>query len=541
MKKYLILLITLIFSMPVVSKAQSQPDSAKRPMVLVFTGVIMNADNTSDNTKSKKKKSNKKEEKPTVTAEPEQEAKKPIQYNGDPRVAIEVMSQLAATGKVDVLPFNPDHAAIQRAIIEKRMKQEVIDNLTDEGNLIQIAKVIGADYALRIQGSTNGKKVDVALEMIRIQKSAKWISAAASDIEEATGPRTEVNRKNAIFNAVGSALSQIMILTFGQKEMANSSSVTDSAPTIIEIPVTARNIQDEISIFVKQADVLIAQKNIPGAIYELRRAINLQPNKSDIRSKLISLYLEIGKTNEAIDECRRALLYNKSDLTIYNQLTKLYIASGDLSKASDYANEVVRSDPNNIDARLNLGDLYWNQSKVDDAEKAYLDAVNAAPTNPAPHLKLNKLYMAKKKYQPAIEHLLQSKLLSSGQTDENARYAIVAQISQEEYKTVTEKLDSSKTDFEKNVITREDYYQECKSVVDEVDALIDILSNEKIPAKYITAHAHIILSTSLLSQASGSLVSYFETEKSHYLDQADVLQTEAQNEMDIFIKAINIP
>lgn len=508
--------------------------TVKKPLLLVFTGVIVK-----EKKQEPKKKPSKKTNVPAPTPDSTPSSSKPVIMTCDPVIADEVIAQVKASGKMDVITYSSDNAAIQRAILEKHIKLEAADNPADEKNAYQIARALNADFVLRMQGSISLEKVNIALEMVDIHKMQKWASASGSDIQVTSGPQAQESKRNAISNAASTTVSQILILGLGQKEMLNAAPVT--APTVnlpsAETP-GKRNIQSDVDKYLKQSDIAIEKKDVPSAIYALRCAINLQPDNADIRVKLAELYLSMKLTNKAIDEYKSALFYNKSDEDIYSKLVAIYMNTGKFSDAVTYMEDAIRINPNNVDALLNLGDLYWNMSKIDEAEKSYLDAVNIAPDNPKVHDKLYKLYYAKKEYDKAFPQNYISKQITASDKSEVGKYAVLTQLIKDEYNSISSRLSSSRVDFDKQAITREDYYQECKSAVKEIDAFSDFMMKEKAPAKAVNAHSHAMLAISLLSQECGSLVSYFETEKRHYLDESDVFLSESKTEMDLYDKEL---
>lgn len=510
-------------------QAQTTP---KKPLLIVFTGVLVQ-EKKQEPPKNTKKKKNQTTAPVTATVKA---PSKPLLMVCDSAIVNEVISQIAASGKMDIVVYNPKYAGIQRALLEKHIKQDAVDNPADEKNVYLISKALNADYALRMQGSVSSEKVDIALEIIDTHKNQKWASSAGSVIPESSGPQAQTLRKSAVFNASSVAVSQILILAFGQKEMMNTD-VAVSTPTVVapttETPPT-RDIKAEADRLIKQADSAIEKKDVPGAIYATRLAINLQPENVDLRIKLAELYLSIKLTNKAIDEYKSAALFNKNDERIYKQLIAIYMKDGKFTDAAIYLEDILRIDPKNVDALLNLGDIYWNQSKINEAEKAYVDASNIAPDNSSVHDKLYKLYFAKNEFGKAFPEKYLSKEIIISDKSEDGKYAVISQMIKDEYADIVNRLNTSREDFDKQTITREEYYQECKLAGKEIDAFSEFSMKQKASTKAMNAHSHALLAINLLSQECGSLVSYFETEKSHYLDQANVYSSEAKTEMDLY-------
>jgi tetratricopeptide (TPR) repeat protein len=289
----------------------------------------------------------------------------------------------------------------------------------------------------------------------------------------------------------------------------------------------------------KLADSYATKGDLRNAVVALKQAINLQPQEMSPRMRLAQMYVDLGMSNEAASECNRALLFNKDSLEVHQFLAKLYMSMGRFGDAAEQCNQIVRLDPKNTDARISLGDISWNLAKVDDAVGAYEGAITADPTNILPHERLQKLYSAKKMYDKALEHLIAIRTLSGNPGDDiSKKYAILAQILQDEFNDVMGKLDSDKVDFDAGKISREDYYADCKDVTARIEALATYLTTQTAPRPYKDVHPHGVFATSLLAQIGGNMVSYFETERKHYLDDAGLLKDNAKAEMQDFVAGL---
>jgi len=460
----------------------------------------------------------------------------------DSEVVASVIEQLRASERVDVLAFSPDLPTVARAVMERRLTRDLVNKASDPQRAVQIASVLGAAYALRIGGLVT-TKVTVDLELLKSPGGGRWIASAESDIAEGAGQVKTINRTNAISTAASSAVSQIVILAFG-----HGGSIQQTWPAVqaasrreaLESERTApRDPAAEYAQIMKQVDAHAAKGDLPSAITELRRAINLKPEEVALRVRLAGMYADLGMSAEAIDECRRALLFSKDDASVYKLLSKLYLDKGALPEAAEQLREIIRLEPQNVDVRLSLGDLYWNLGKVDDAAKEFVEAAKSAPDNPGPHERLYKLFAARNMYGPALEHLAQARLAGGPPgRDKASAYRITARIVEDEFSSVLGKLKSAREDFQFDKIGREAYYSECKDAVNRIEALLDYLTGQTVPREYKDAHSHAVLATSLLAQAGGYLISYLETEKSYYMEQAGLLQSEAATELALYSKAV---
>ena len=468
------------------------------------------------------------------------------QTPSDPEAVAAVIERLKAAGQLNILPFSRDLPVVTRAVIERRLDQQTLNQASDPKKAIRIAAAVGAGYALCVQGSVAGSKVTISLQLLKVSGGERWVSASEGEIAQG-GAKADVNRSNAILTAASSAVSQLVISAFGQGAALNiappaagtpTSQPTDAAPAPRKAEET-RDTAAEYAKLIKQAEVYVAERDLPNAIMDLRRAINLKPDEPAPRVQLARIYSELGMTVEAADECKRALLFSKDSVALHDMLARLYTASGALAEAVEQSREIARLEPSNVDARLALGDLYWNQSKVEDAAGAYEEAAKLAPQNPVPHERLQRLYAARKMYAQALEHLLQARMLAAdAQSADSGRYRAIAQVIQDEFNTVLGKLETASQDYAEDRIGREDYYKECRDATSRIDALAGFLSAQTAPKDYREAHSHGVLAVSLLAQAAGYMVSYLETEKRNYAEQARLLRSEAKTELNLFAAAI---
>lgn len=469
----------------------------------------------------------------------------------DQKIADQVVERFVALGNTEVLAYNPDLPSLRLAVARKKLTQEIVDKPSDSGSVAKIVAATGVDYALRIEAAVKDGQATVALEMFRHRDKGHWVKMGAGAVPQGPGAEGSMARKNAVANAISSAFSQITIQAFGQDVADKAGSAMESVAAKERVAQTekpaeakpaqpqpeTRNIAEEYKKAVALADGCIAGKDLPGAVMALRSAINLDPMNPAPRGKLAAVYVSLGLTPLAIDEYRRAIAVSPNDVGIRTRLAQLLSENGMLDEASSELGAATRLDPKNVQSLLELGDLYWNQSKVDEATKAYESAASLEPANPLPHEKLYKLNLARRMYKPAIEQLILSKEAAGGvSADPASKYKALAEVAQDEFDAVLGKLISSRADFDAGKMPREDFYQECRDFAARSDALSAYLTAQSVPDASRKVYSHAVLAASLLAQASSNMVSFFETEKDHYLEQASILQKEAKTEYDTFAK-----
>lgn len=460
----------------------------------------------------------------------------------DPDVIAAVSKLMAESGKVDTLIFDPDLPTVTRAIFEGKLKSEAIRKVSDASRAMEIGRALNVGYTLICRGTVVGNQVDVALELLKIPSGGRWVATSGSLIAEGMGSIADINRKNAILTAASSAVSQIAIMAFGGAVAQPADKPPEYVP-VVAVPKISepkpRNIQAEYEQHVKQADEYIQKNDLINGIHELREAINLNPSNSGSRVKLAELYWKLGMVDEAIDECRRGLLFNKDDASLITALVQYYITTGNLEEAAAECQKILQLDPQNVKVRLSLGDIYWNQGKIDEAAKTYEEAAELNQKDAAPHEKLYKLYAAKRMYTEALKHLVKAKEVALGDNPTAAeRHGVLAQVLEERFNALLEKLKVASEDYSRQKLSREDYYQECKDADAEAEGLATFISSQNSSDNLKEVLPRAVLATSLLAQATGSLVLYLETEKKQYMEQASILQDEAKAELAAFLSAI---
>ncbi|GEM_PF-2004973 len=468
--------------------------------------------------------------------------------DGSVPTALEVVSavgsHLSAIGKVEVVTFDLENPTIARYVLERKIEDD-LSKIVDPKTSKEIADLLKADYILSVHGEVRPNLAIVALRMTKVSGKDEWTAGAESGIAQATGPQAARNVANAISTAASSAVSQIDLTAFSKFKPKPAVEVVDipTEPNVTTafVPVEeppARNLAAEFTSHMNAADRYAQLKDLPNVIYELRQAVNIEPGTISVRLKLAEAYSALGRTDEAVDELRRALLFKPDDPAVYNTLGQFYLANGSLKEAGEMFSNAVRLDPANIDARVSLGNILWNQNKLDEAAAVFEEAAKLQPTNAAPHERLYKLYWARRNYALAVEHLVASKA-AGGPVDEVSRYKIAAGVVHAQLTEVLGKLDETWEEYEAGQIAREDYYRDCKDISARIDDLSAFLSMQTAPSDLKRAHAHGVFGANLLAQSVGSLISYLETDKQQYADQAALSREEAKAELVEFGKAVS--
>jgi hypothetical protein len=449
--------------------------------------------------------------------------------------------------RTNAMMFSGEIPAVNRAVMEKRLASDVLEKPVEMKDAVDIARILKADYALCVKGSVSGKKVDVNMDLLSV-KGGSWHSWAGSEIAQVPGTSFQVNRNNAIITATSAAVSEIIIKAFGQSALQDvsvkpgaydASSGGGDAGAVKPSGGVSRDIGPEYTQLVKQADKYLAKGDTVNAILAMRAAINVDPLNVNPRLRLAGMYMDAGMAPQSIDECNRALAFHPDNLALHNMLAKAYLSTGALAKAQEECNTITKLDPKDSSVRINLGDISWNLGKPDDAARYYQDAAALDPRDATPHDRLHKYFLARKQYSEALYHLVQYRGLKTGRDlNDKEKYAVVAQVVQDEMSEILGKLKDDRTDFLKSAIVKDDYASECKDADARVDALCTLLDKQSVPDVYRSANAHAVQAASLLSQATGDLLQYFKLDQPHFMDDSDLLLSEAGNERDEYARAL---
>lgn len=125
------------------------------------------------------------------------------------------------------------------------------------------------------------------------------------------------------------------------------------------------------------------QQKIRNAIFEINRALKLDPKNGDFRNDIGGYYLAEQRYLEARKEFQLALedrSFMAPAAAIYN-IGETYRLGGDEQMASKKYQESLERDPNQDRPYFRLGEIALRHGKVDDAIKHMNDAVKMNPYN----------------------------------------------------------------------------------------------------------------------------------------------------------------
>lgn len=266
------------------------------------------------------------------------------------------------------------------------------------------------------------------------------------------------------------------------------------------------------------------------ALMEYRRAVTIQPGSVDLRVKLAGIYLQRSMVREASAELKRAAGIDPASDKVHAALMDVYLRGGMVEEALAEAKRVAAARPNDPAIHVSLGDLLLRRGRADDAEAEYKKAVALDPADPAPHQKLAALYRQKNQHREALQELIAAQRTPAG-ADDAQRYRDIAEAIDAEALRVLSEATRVLGERKAQTITREDAYAAVKTLAGRADALTAEVTTLKAPAVFDESHRARVFALSLLTQSLVAYQSYYENDGPDDATAADLLQVQANKEM----------
>ena len=153
-----------------------------------------------------------------------------------------------------------------------------------------------------------------------------------------------------------------------------------------------------------------SSRNQKVQIEYLKRAIALNPEDTNVRRMLASIYLNAGMTKDAIAQYLEILALKPDDTAILPELAKGYLKSGQYNEAVRIAARAVKANPKDDAVLADMALAWGNLGNWQKAIAAYEDSLKIRPGNPLVIFKLGEAYekagqlgKAAKQYQLVLE------------------------------------------------------------------------------------------------------------------------------------------
>jgi tetratricopeptide (TPR) repeat protein len=161
------------------------------------------------------------------------------------------------------------------------------------------------------------------------------------------------------------------------------------------------------------------QKDLPGAIADLTKAITLKEDFADARLLRAEVLFEANQEEEALYDVEKLIATAPEEETAYLLRGRIYEHLGDLAAAADNYNQVVELNPFNEDASLLKGSLLIKEGKPEEAIAFFDELIELKPTCAQAYRGRGKAKLLKGNTEGASEDALKAEELESEEKGED--------------------------------------------------------------------------------------------------------------------------
>jgi len=144
------------------------------------------------------------------------------------------------------------------------------------------------------------------------------------------------------------------------------------------------------------AQHLVNEGDLPGAIAQYRKALELDRSLSGAHFELGEAILQNSKSNPDIEQSQKefeaALALNPDDSKVECWLGKIYVLKQDLKTALEHYSRALALDPNDVDAHIGVGKVLMASGETEGALGHLLEAIQRDPLNEVAHFRLSAVY-----------------------------------------------------------------------------------------------------------------------------------------------------
>lgn len=152
--------------------------------------------------------------------------------------------------------------------------------------------------------------------------------------------------------------------------------------------------RDTADAHVMKADSYVEQKRYPEAIIEYRNALQLDPKRGDVRSKLGQAYAQVKEPGNAVREYVRAADLLPNDVKAQIRAGVGLMLARAFEDAKGRADKALEIDPTNVDALILRGNALAGLKDFEGAIAEYQDAVAQDPNRDDAYLNLASIELS---------------------------------------------------------------------------------------------------------------------------------------------------
>jgi tetratricopeptide (TPR) repeat protein len=221
-----------------------------------------------------------------------------------------------------------------------------------------------------------------------LKQTPEAVEAAGAAIV-AWGPRHQQDRAHALAT-LRSVLEQSPDLDAFVKKLD-----AQVAETGLENPIVRKAV----------GSVYLARSNFSGAIAQLKRAVEVQPNDAETHQLLVSALDQSGDKEGAIEQLFASIELSRRELSLYKNLAERYQAAGNQKQAERAYLTIVEMLPGEFESHTMLAEVRQQQSRWSDAADHWQRVAEIRKLEPTGLLKLAAAQLQLKQWDKAQETL----------------------------------------------------------------------------------------------------------------------------------------
>ncbi len=503
---------------------------------------------------------------PLVVIFPEKVEVKRDQLDPNIGIATPLAEQLEATRRLDVLIYDQAAAYIQRLVQEGSLKSSDVPAQPNNEQKRRIVQALGGEFALTVRAAWSdkppvmpraprGKKVDPNLLQNLPTNSVVQVWATWTPLSGGRSWQVQLESQPVQRAMPGGAMTVDPVST-ARTAASNlvARLVAEPLASLARVDVTQAEAQTNVQpgrSAAEDADALMKQLleegqkyaragDLANAIEAYRRAIDAKPADPEPRRRLIEALLQRRMESTAVAEGTRAVQLVSDSTPLLLELADAYMSANRLDEAEVTYRRMLERDPQNVPAWLHLGDLMWNRARIPEAEECYTQAAQRAPTSTDPLMRLAKLYLARGQYTRARETVgaLYGLIPEEDETRRGQVYVTLIEGAEAGLTQLSQRIQEAVASYTNGDVTLETLFRTVKGLETQGNQLRQFLQSLKPIPRVLDAHNRFLLSSSLLQQSLGSLLSFAETKETRFQDEGMLLRSEALRELSTASRAL---
>jgi len=507
-----------------------------------------------------------------------------------------VRNYLRETQRVEATVLDRRSPTVLRAIMDKKLTADKIASYASQGERIEVARALSFQYAAGAEvavkeiavrevganvlkvvpgeknkpADTSGKAgpekrgetptrrmtvVEVRFWLARVDggKNARWETARSSEVSGAS----PADLDNAVQSAASAAVIEASRQAFADlPRVSEPAASTGNESTAIRADQPAGASTPSAGSHAARAEESIKAGNLALAIAQYLRAVNADPTDTSVRLKLAEAYARKGMFREAEDELARAREAGADAETVADTKDRIDRMRSGEGEASPEQSRRAPAEPAKSDNRVSLnrdkpingapnavariveGDKLWNSGKPDEAAEAYRESIKLNPSDWRAHERLAVVDASMSLFgeaRKALDELARVQPNPPASVLAN-RHEMMRVYFDKHFEALIRQYETTGTDFEKGIITRESYYNAVKGLALRLESMASFLDTVVAPSAKKPAHLRRGLACGLMAQAASNLLDYLETNAAKSKSNAGIFANQAKSEMQAAAK-----